>query len=128
MVTATTEGIKISVATEYQPLYSNPTLSHFVFTYNITIENNSGFTIQLLQRHWDIVDSNGENREVDGEGVIGQQPMLEPGEKYNYVSGCNFKTPIGKMSGNYTMERILDGRSFIVKIPDFTMIVPYLLN
>ncbi|MBY0425440.1 MAG: ApaG domain, partial [Cytophagales bacterium] len=76
----------------------------------------------------DIVDSNGERREVEGEGVIGQQPLLEPGEKYSYVSGCNFKTTIGKMSGTYTMERILDGRAFIVKIPDFTMIVPYLLN
>ena len=128
MVTSTTKGIKISVVTEYQPAYSSPTQFHYVFTYKITIENLSDQTIQLLKRHWYIHDANRPVKEVEGEGVVGIQPVLEPGESHNYVSGCNLKSGMGKMYGTYTMERIMDGKKFKVKIPEFTMFVPYKLN
>lgn len=128
MVSEVTEGIKVSVQTEYQSDYSNPIQSHFVFTYRIFIENNSDNTIQLLRRHWYIIDSNSIVREVEGEGVVGQQPILEPGEVHQYVSGCNLQTTMGKMTGSYLMERVLDGRRFHVAIPSFNLIVPYLYN
>lgn len=128
MVTSTTRGIKISVITEYQPAYSSPMQFHYVFTYRITIENLSDQTIQLINRHWYIHDANRPMKEVEGDGVVGQQPVLEPGESHNYVSGCNLKSGIGKMYGTYTMERIMDGKKFKVKIPEFTMFVPYKLN
>ncbi len=128
MVTSTTRGIKISVITEYQPAYSSPMQFHYVFTYRITIENLSDQTMQLINRHWYIHDANRPMKEVEGDGVVGQQPVLEPGESHNYVSGCNLKSGIGKMYGTYTMERIMDGKKFKVKIPEFTMFVPYKLN
>jgi ApaG protein len=128
MVSEVTEGVKVSVVTEYQSDYSNPRQAHFVFTYKVIIENHSDNTIKLLRRHWNIYDSNGIVREVEGEGVVGQQPVLEPGEIHEYVSGCNLRTNLGKMTGSYLMERVLDGRQFKVIIPEFTLIVPYRLN
>ncbi len=128
MITATTEGVKVSVLTEYQPQYSSAAQTHYVFTYRIRIENNSENTVQLLRRHWTIFDSNGTIREVEGEGVVGLQPVLEPGEAHEYVSGCNLKTTMGKMTGTYLMERIIDGKRFRVAVPEFTMVVPYRLN
>jgi ApaG protein len=128
MVSEVTEGVKVSVVTEYQSEYSNPRQAHFVFTYKVIIENHSENTIKLLRRHWNIHDSNGIVREVEGEGVVGQQPILEPGEVHEYVSGCNLRTNLGKMAGSYLMERVLDGRQFRVVIPEFTLVVPYRLN
>ena len=128
MVTAITQGVKVSVETEYQPEYSSPSQYHYVFTYRITIENNSDYTVKLLRRHWFISDANSIQREVDGDGVVGQQPVIEPGQSHQYVSGCNLKSGIGKMKGRYLMERILDGRNFHVSIPEFNMIVPFKLN
>ncbi len=128
MVSEITKGIEVSVETEYQPEYSSPRQYHFVFTYRIVITNKSEYTIQLLRRHWHIHDSAFKNREVEGEGVVGQQPVLEPGQTHQYVSGCNLKSGLGKMYGTYLMERVLDGRRFKVKIPEFTMTAPYRLN
>jgi ApaG protein len=128
MTTQITEGIKVSVITQYQQDYSSPQQSHFVFNYRIVIENNSPYTIQLLRRHWLIYDSNGYIKEVEGEGVVGKKPILEPSERHQYVSGCNLRTGIGKMEGTYLMERMIDGKVFEVDIPEFTLIVPYLLN
>ncbi|MCU0353437.1 MAG: Co2+/Mg2+ efflux protein ApaG [Cytophagales bacterium] len=128
MVTEITEGVKVTVATEYQAEYSSPVQDHFVFTYKIVIENCSEYTVQLLRRHWHIHDSNGVIREVEGEGVIGLQPVLEPGEVHEYVSGCNLKTSMGKMYGTYLMERIVDGKQFRVRIPEFTMTAAFRLN
>ena len=128
MDTQTTQGVQVTVTTNYLPDYSSPGQQHFVFAYKINIQNNSEFTVKLLRRYWQIFDSNGTTREVEGEGVVGQQPVLEPGESHQYVSGCNLKTGIGKMVGNYTMERMLDGREFKVEIPEFVLIVPYKLN
>jgi len=128
MVTEITKGVKVSVKTSYQPAYSSPEQNHYVFTYKIIIENQSENTIQLLKRSWDIFDSNGLYREVKGDGVIGLQPTLEPGEKHDYVSGCQLQTSIGKMEGFYTFKRLIDGKTFDVTIPSFNLIVPYLYN
>ncbi len=128
MVKKVTEGITISVETFYQPDYSNPIGSEFMFAYRITIENNNNFPIKLLRRHWHIIDSNGARREVEGEGVVGVQPLLAPGESYQYVSGSNLRTEIGKMHGTYLMENQNNKKQFEVRIPEFEMIVPFKLN
>lgn len=128
MITEITQGIRVSVETEYQPSYSSPSQYHYVFTYRITIENQSEYTIQLLRRHWHIHDAGFASREVEGEGVVGQQPVLEPGQSHQYVSGCNLKSGIGKMLGYYHMERIMDGVKFRVLVPEFTMVAPLRLN
>lgn len=128
MRTQITQGIKVSVETEYQPSYSSPSQYHYVFTYRITIENQSEYTIQLLKRFWHIFDAGFSKREVEGEGVVGQQPVLEPGQVHQYVSGCNLKSGIGKMMGTYLMERIVDGTRLEVKIPAFMMVAPMRLN
>jgi ApaG protein len=128
MVTQVTHGIRISVHTEYQDSYSRPEQRHFLFLYRISIENRSEFTVQLQRRHWHIFDSSGEFREVEGEGVIGQQPVLAPGEVYEYESACNLTTDMGKMYGTYLMEREHDRLRFNVHIPEFELIVPSRLN
>ncbi len=128
MITDIAKKVKVSVETEYQPEYSNPAQHHFVFTYRITIENKSDKTIQLKTRHWEIIDATYPNREVDGEGVVGKQPILEPGQFHQYVSGCNLRSGIGKMRGYYTMEKLIDGKQFTVAIPEFMMVVPIKLN
>lgn len=128
MVTQVTHGIRISVRTEYQESYSRPDQRHFLFSYRISIENNSDFTVQLQRRHWHIFDSSGEFREVEGEGVVGQQPVLAPGEVYEYESACNLTTDMGKMYGTYLMERQADKLRFSVNIPEFELIVPHRLN
>lgn len=128
MVTKITDGVKISVETIYQPEYSNPANEHFMFAYRVNIENLTENTVQLLNRRWLIFDSNGTKREVEGEGVVGQQPVIEPGDNHEYVSGCNLKTDMGSMKGSYEMERIVDGLRFRVNIPEFYLIAPYKLN
>lgn len=128
MVSKVTDGVKVSVVTEFQPDYSNAGQSHYVFTYKILIENNSEYTVKLLRRHWLIYDANATVREVEGEGVVGIQPVLEPGDTHEYVSGCNLRTDMGKMSGTYLMERVLDGRQFRVVIPAFSLLAPYRMN
>ena len=128
MVTKITEGIKISVETYYQPEYSKPLNNEFMFAYKITIENQTNHTIQLISRHWYIIDSNGTKREVHGAGVVGKQPIIEPGQHHQYVSGCHLRTEIGKMYGTYQMERQLDGKKFDVNIPEFKLVAPDKLN
>jgi len=128
MVTAITQGIKISVETSYQDDFSHPEQQHFTFAYRINIENLSDHVIQLKRRQWFIFDSNGTQREVEGEGVVGIQPVIEPGSYHSYVSACNLTTDMGSMSGNYLMHRMLDDTEFIVEIPEFELIVPYRLN
>lgn len=128
MVTAISEGVQITVETFYQPDYSNPVNSEFMFAYRITIENCNPFTIKLLQRHWYVFDSRGDYRDIDGEGVVGVQPILKPNEKFVYVSGCNLRTEIGRMEGHYLMENQNSKEKFKVKIPAFEMIVPNKMN
>lgn len=128
MVTQVTKGIKIVVTASYLEDQSQPENHHFLFKYRITIENNSEHTVQLLRRHWHIFDSSGEYREVEGEGVIGQQPVLMHGDVYEYESVSNLVTEMGKMHGTYLMERKMDGSRFVVQIPEFELIVPHKLN
>lgn len=128
MVSKISEGVKVSVETFYQPDYSNPQSEEFMFAYRITIENNNSFPVQLLSRHWFIFDSNGDHREVEGEGVIGVQPKIEPGEKYQYISGCNLRSEMGRMHGTYLMTNLNNKKTFTVNIPAFEMVVPVKLN
>lgn len=128
MPTAITNDIKISVETFYRN--SQPGVQHgeHLFAYRITIENCGDYTIKLLRRHWRIVDSLNGIEEVEGEGVIGQQPVLEPGQQHQYVSGCGLRSEMGKMFGSYLLERQLDGKRFRVRIPEFMLVVPMRLN
>jgi|SRR4026207_1262386 ApaG protein len=128
MVSKISEGVTISVETFYQPDYSNPETNEYMFAYRITIENNNTFPVQLLRRHWYIFDSDCNHREVEGEGVIGVQPQIASGEKYQYVSGCNLRTEIGRMHGTYFMENLHSKKTFLVNIPAFEMIVPFKMN
>ena len=128
MVKTTTHNIEISVEVKYWSQQSMPRENHYFFVYFITIENKGDTSVQLLRRHWDIHDSNSENRTVDGDGVVGETPVIEPGEKFEYNSGCNLMTEIGTMSGYYTMVRLVDMEEFNVTIPKFEMVVPAKLN
>jgi ApaG protein len=128
MVNTITDGVKVSVETMYQQEYSNPANEHFMFAYKVTIENMGDYAIQLMRRHWNIFDSNGVHREVEGEGVVGLQPIIEPGNQHEYVSGCNLKTEMGSMKGDYQMLRLLDNQEFEVQIPEFNLVAPYKLN
>lgn len=128
MVTQITEGVKISVENTYQKEYSNPEKEHYMFAYHISIENLSTESIQLISRRWKIFDSNGEYRVVEGEGVVGLQPVIKPGAFHAYTSGCNLQTDIGYMEGEFQMIREMDGFVFEVEIPRFTLEVNYRLN
>jgi ApaG protein len=128
MANKISEGMEVSVETFYQPDYSNPISGEYMFAYRITIENHNNFSVKLQRRHWHIFDSNGSYREVEGEGVVGVQPILQTGERYQYVSGCNLRTEMGKMYGSYTMENLNNKKTFEVNIPIFEMIVPFKMN
>ena len=128
MTSKISEGVRISVETFYQQDYSNPMAGEYMFAYRITIENNNTFPVKLLRRHWHIFDSNGQYREVEGDGVVGVQPVLNPTEQYQYVSGCNLRSEMGKMFGTYLMENLNNKQHFSVNIPLFEMIVPFKMN
>src|SRR5690606_32587605 len=128
MTSQISEGVKISVESFYQPEFSNPLLSEFMFSYQITIENCNNFTVQLLSRHWYIYEGAGSIREVQGDGVVGVQPIIEPGGTYQYVSGCNLKAEIGKMCGTYLFINSDTKAMFDVIIPAFELQVPFKLN
>ena len=127
------EDIKIVVTTEtgFVPQQSEPDKSRYVFFYTITIHNDSDIACQLLSRHWVIQDSNLKIEEVYGEGVIGEQPLIQPGEKYQYTSGAVLETEIGTMEGRYFMvSRSLDETTneFEISIPKFTLSVPRVIH
>jgi ApaG protein len=123
-----THGIEISVQTRYYAPQSDPKSNHYFFVYEITITNKSDFTVKLLKRHWDITDGFGVKRMVEGDGVVGETPSIEPGESFAYNSGCDFSTEIGKMSGFYTMQKLVDHSEVKVAIPEFVMVLPAKLN
>jgi len=128
MVSKISEGIEVSVETFYQPDYSNPVAGEYMFAYRISIENHNRFPVKLHRRRWHITEGNGATREVEGEGVVGVQPTLQPSERYQYVSGCNLSSELGKMHGSYTMENLNNKNMFEVNIPVFEMIVPFKMN
>jgi ApaG protein len=127
-MTKVTNGIKISVRVRFKEEYSEPEKNYFVFFYRITIENYGTEEVQLVRRHWDIFDSNGIKTIVEGEGVVGEKPILQPGELFSYESACNLESGMGRMGGFYEMMRTSNGELFQAEIPEFTMEVPYLLN
>ena len=128
MVNLITKGVSISVKIKFREKHSNPMKGLFVFSYFITIENQNDFTVQLLRRKWKIFDSSGGNTEVEGKGVVGEQPIILPGEHYSYESACSLVSPIGRMYGNYLMARKTDNKTFKVEIPEFELVVPFVLN
>ena len=124
MVTSTTRDISVTVETSYLEKQSDPDEQYFVWAYRITIANHSNQTVQLLSRHWKISDGQGRVQEVRGEGVIGEQPILEPGANYTYSSGTPLQTPSGFMHGSYQMQSD-DGERFDIDIPAFSLDSPH---
>ena len=119
--------IDVQVATSYVDEQSQPDSDRYVFSYTITIANNGDEPATLKSRHWVITDANGKVQEVSGDGVVGEQPHLNPGERYRYSSGAVLETPVGAMQGMYRMETD-EGRRFDAPIPPFTLAVPGLLH
>lgn len=128
MVSKVSGGVKVSVETFYQPEYSNPINGEFMFAYRITLENNNAFPVKLISRHWHIFDSNGTKKEVVGDGVVGVQPLINPAATYQYVSGCNLKSEMGKMFGTYLVENVHNKTIFSVSIPSFDLHAPFKMN
>lgn len=123
-----TNGVTIEVEVQFQPNFSIPFSDQQVFTYHVKIENGNDFTIQLMRRHWRIWESNGTQRQVKGEGVIGEQPIITPGGMHQYESFCPILSPMGKMEGKYQMLRLDTKEKFEVSIPEFHLLVPEILN
>lgn len=128
MVHKVTNDVNIVVETFYQAEQSRPLHSEYLFAYRVTIENQGAVPVKLLRRHWYIVDSNGDIREVEGEGVVGQQPTIAPGESYQYISSCNLNSDIGKMYGSYLMENLFTKKTMSIDIPEFQLIAPFKEN
>ena len=128
MGTLTTAGVEVQVETVFQPEQSNEMRGEFFFAYHITLVNHNSFTVQLISRKWKITDSNFDVRFVEGDGVVGRQPVLYPGDTYQYVSGCDLSSPVGKMEGTYIFENKATGSKFDVQIPEFKLIAPTILN
>ena len=125
--TAVTEDIRVSVRAGYSPERSDPARGHWFYLYRIRITNESDRKVQLVSRHWYIEDAHGEIREVQGPGVVGEQPVLEPGESFEYTSGCPLETPFGSMHGRYQMVDA-SGRKFEIDIPAFALRRPDSMN
>ena len=125
MSTAVTEGIEVTVRSTFRPERSEP--GRFLFSYSVRVANRGEVPAQLVSRHWIIVDANGEREEVVGDGVVGQQPHLEPGEHFEYTSFCVLKTPHGSMRGTYRMVRD-DGTPFDADVAPFPLVVPQMVN
>lgn len=128
MVTQITKGIKISVDTEFQGTYYKDTKLLYAFEYSISIENQSSDVVQLNSRHWVILDSLNNEEVVNGKGVIGKKPVLQPGKIHNYKSGCLLSSPFGAMYGYYRMINLNSTEKFNVIIPSFKLSAPFALN
>ncbi|MCP8892622.1 Co2+/Mg2+ efflux protein ApaG [Sphingomonas faeni] len=123
----TTDGVTVRVSVSYLPEQSEPERGRWFWAYHIRLENEGADTVQLLTRHWVITDGRGARHSVEGEGVVGEQPVIEPGASFDYVSGCPLATPSGAMHGNYRMVRE-DGAIFDVEIPRFSLFAPAVLH
>lgn len=128
MLTEITAGVRISVIPRYEPGISNPVADNYVFSYQIIIENQNDFPIQLLRRHWYIFDSVALKREVEGPGVVGETPVIAPGEVFTYQSACDLRSLRGTMQGFYSMQRPGHSEYFHVRVPKFRLEVPHGLN
>ncbi len=123
MYSQTTDGITVSVTPAFLEQQSDPDAGRWVWAYTIAIENNGADTVQLRSRHWRITDATGRLEEVRGPGVVGEEPVLEPGDSFTYTSGCPLPTASGFMQGTYRMEKP-DGTRFDIPIPAFSLDVP----
>lgn len=128
MVTAITEGIQISVQSEYRGLFKKESDNCYVFSYSVRITNYTDKPVQLLRRHWSISDSLHPKIAVDGEGVIGQMPIIEPGSSHDYQSGAHLHSGVGAMKGYYLMLNTETLETFKVRIPTFQLCIPFFLN
>ena len=125
MSEAVTRNIRVSVDTEYAPGRSNPAQSQWFFLYTVRLSNEGRETVQLVSRHWIITDAMGDVKDVRGGGVVGKYPVLEPGETFEYTSGCELTTPFGTMRGTYQMVATEQQEPFEIEIPQFTLAEPY---
>ena len=119
----TTGAVTVRVAVSYLPEQSHPSLGRWFWAYHIRVENHGDTAVQLINRHWRIVDGRGQVSEVEGEGVVGEQPIIQPGGAFDYVSGCPLPTPEGSMIGSYDMEGA-DGQHMLIAIPQFALKMP----
>ena len=124
MYEETTRGVRVAVRPVYLEGQSQPERGHFVWAYQVTIANEGGETVQLLTRHWKIADAAGRLHEVRGPGVVGERPVLKPGESFEYTSGTPLSTPSGIMSGSYRM-RAASGETFDAVVPAFSLDSPH---
>ena len=127
MSEATTRGVRVQVQSTYVPERSSPRESHYFFAYRVRVSNVGEETVQLVSRHWLISDGEGQVEHVQGPGVVGEQPVLEPGESFEYTSFCPLHTPIGSMHGSYQMLTA-GGARFDAEIAPFSLAVPSALN
>jgi ApaG protein len=125
MYSETTRSIKITVRPFYLEQHSSPGEDHYVWAYHVRIENEGGETVQLRNRHWRITDELGRLQEVRGPGVVGEQPVLKPGQSFEYTSSCPLSTPSGFMIGDYEMETAA-GENFLARVPAFSLDSPRL--
>lgn len=123
-----TRGVRIIVKPRFVAEQSDPAAGQFLFAYHITIRNEGEETVQLLERHWVITDGEGRVEEVRGPGVVGYQPVLAPGEEFQYTSGCPLTTPVGTMHGEFGMVVVDRRERFAAKISPFRLAVPSVLN
>ena len=128
MSTAVGHGIEVNVRVRFAPEHSDLRAGRFWFTYRITIVNKGERTVQLMRRHWTIIDTLAGPREVQGDGVVGEQTILALGEKYTYSSFCDLRGGIGRMSGTYRMRDTDTEEPIEVAVPEFVMRCPYLAN
>lgn len=124
---AVTRGVRVHVRAEYSPSHSQPTHNRWFFLYTILISNEGDETVQLVTRHWIITDATGHVEEVRGPGVVGQQPVLEPGQSFEYTSGCPLSSPYGSMKGTYQMVTA-DGTEFDAEVAAFTLQAPFTVH
>ena len=127
MSNTVTKGIRVTVKSQFLPERSSPSAKQYVFAYTVRITNEGTETAQLRTRHWVITDGNGKVQEVRGDGVVGAQPVLRPGQHFEYTSGCVLPTPRGTMEGTYQMVRE-DGVQFDAQIAAFPLALPHSLN
>jgi len=124
---ACTRGIRVKVQSQYIPERSSPESNQWFYAYTVQIRNEGAETVKLISRHWIITDANGQVQEVRGDGVIGEQPVLEPGESFQYTSACPLNTSFGTMHGSYQMV-MQDGGDFDAEIAPFSLTQPYTIH
>ena len=123
--TKTTHGIKVSVSTQYEVEASNPALKRYIHSYTIHIENNSHRNVQLMSRYWLIIDGDGSKREVQGDGVIGEQPKFFQGGTHTYSSWCPLTFPVGKMEGHFIMKDLDNDETLTINVPSFNLVASF---